>query len=160
MINDLVERLETEAAEQKLAPSEYPYLHPDSFFVHDARVRGLLLEAASALRAKARDPEHDDWLEPGDAEGLVLHVESWINRAARIAAELLQWPLGDVAAIEHGNGIQHIAWMAMKLAAKDVGSETKTCRWLGYVQGALVTLGYSTLEAEKRRNLRSSKEGA
>lgn len=81
--------------------------------------------------------------------------EDWIERAARCAEEILQCELADIPAREESKSIEHLAWMAMKLAAKDVGSATKTCRWLGYLQGALVTFGYSTLETEKKRNLRS-----
>ena len=126
---------------------------PRNFRHYDSNGK-LVSVDARGIPACSLTPALADSAQPqGEAAG----VDGWIERAARCAEDMLRGPLADVPAEERScNGIQHVAWMCMKLAAKDVGSETKTCRWLGYAQGALVSLGYSTLETEKRRNLNSA----
>lgn len=80
----------------------------------------------------------------------------WVERAA-VCAQSILLMLGHVESRRdyHGTSIGHYRWMAEELAAKRVGSATKACRWLGYLQGGLVHAGYTTLETEKRRNLES-----
>ena len=85
----------------------------------------------------------------------------WLERAAGIAMQLLDGPLQGVTAQRSpdGRGMPHLRWMAEQLAGQALSSETKACRWLGYLQGALVERGHSTLEAEKARNLASGRDG-
>lgn len=84
---------------------------------------------------------------------------SWVDRAAVIAEQFIAGPLRDVHADREadGRGLPHLRWMAEQLAARAIDSPTKVCRWLGYLQGALVESGLSTLEAEKSRNLASGR---
>lgn len=105
------------------------------------------------------------WSESNDMEwadevltGVHLLVQAkaeWIERAAWVARDMLRYELADVPSERDARGPKHLKWMAEQLAAKAHRSPTKACRWLGYLQGALVTLGYSTLEHEKARNKRS-----
>ena len=84
---------------------------------------------------------------------------SWVDRAAVIAEQFITGPLRDVHADREadGRGLAHLRWMAEQLATKAIASPTKACRWLGYLQGAMVESGLSTLEAEKSRNLASGR---
>lgn len=80
----------------------------------------------------------------------------WVEKSAAIAKELLLLPCfdEDVESVrsERGLGLSHLKWMLTQLANKEVGSETKSCRWLGYAQGMLISLGATTLGTEKARN--------
>ena len=81
---------------------------------------------------------------------------SWVHRAARICYSYQQnhWYRRVIPRKnEFGDNIEHIVWMIDELAGRKIESETKVCRWLGYIQCFLVINGYSTLEEEKRRNL-------
>ena len=88
--------------------------------------------------------------------------DGWIDRAAHAAVELLSTVLEGYAPerSEYGLGVKHLAWMACELAEKRIESPTKACRWLGYLQGALVTTGLSSLRAEKLRNQSSAAPSA
>lgn len=85
----------------------------------------------------------------------------WIERAAVAGREIAALLGDDCPGVQcaGGNEVRHLCWMAQQLAEKRVGSETKACRWLGYLQAGLVFSGHSTLEAEKQRNLRSAALG-
>lgn len=51
----------------------------------------------------------------------------------------------------NGEGISHLRWMVSEIA-KEHMSEGKTMRWLGYIQGAIVTLHIASLEDMKAIN--------
>lgn len=98
------------------------------------------------------------WARPVLELKKVLPPEAdWASRAAVIASELLLlFPDNlDAKRDREGKSLGHLRWMCIELAHKNVGSATKTCRWLGYVQCAMIYRGLTTLEAEKERNLRS-----
>lgn len=80
---------------------------------------------------------------------------NWMDRASTAAASMLFAELRDIAPMRSDDGctLGHLRWMAEELAAKRLDSETKACRWLGWLQAGLVWQGLSTLDAEKRRNL-------
>jgi hypothetical protein len=83
-------------------------------------------------------------------------VEGWIERAA-VAASEIGGRLGNIKPQrDTGLELHHLKWMADELAAKRVGSATKCCRWLGWLQAGMVFHGLSTLDEEKRRNLNSA----
>lgn len=85
---------------------------------------------------------------------------SWIDRASVCGSQIAGEILRDALPIRgEGAGKNHLRWMADQLAERKLASETKACRWLGYLQGSLVTQGLSTLEREKLRNL-DSRAGA
>lgn len=49
----------------------------------------------------------------------------------------------------------HLLFMAETLGRQELGSETKACRWLGWLQAGMVNLGMLTLEDMKQMNLMS-----
>lgn len=51
---------------------------------------------------------------------------------------------------------QHLYSMVLKVIISSDWSPTKVCRWLGYIQAALVFSGVATLEQMKQHNLRYS----
>jgi hypothetical protein len=85
---------------------------------------------------------------------------SWIYRASVCGSQIASEILKDALPVRgDGVGKNHLRWMADQIANRKLDSETKACRWLGYLQGSLVTQGLSTLECEKLRNL-DSRAGA
>lgn len=109
-----------------------------------ARKHGPILDALAAKTSQA-DSSSDS--------------KPWIGRAAECAKEIIAGPLAvlDPARDPAGDSLGHLRWMAEELAAQRIDSETKACRWLGYIQGYMVARNVSTLEREKARNLRSGK---
>lgn len=89
-----------------------------------------------------------------DASPPNVDMTGWIGRASTVAASLLEGPLKNFVAqrSESGVGPGHLRWMAEQLAARELDSDTDACRWLGYIQGALVERGATTLEEEEERN--------
>ena len=88
---------------------------------------------------------------------------NWIDRAAWIAREIREPArnsLGDVIEDRdpEGQSGPHLLWMLEELSARRVGSETKTCRWLGYAQALAIQYGILDLERAKQLNLRSKTE--
>lgn len=94
------------------------------------------------IAALEKQPERVDWIQRGKVIGEELRTTT---------------PLREFIPQQQSTGIshRHLRFMADQLAEGVVGSETKTCRWLGWLQAGLVYNGLSTLEAEKERNLRS-----
>jgi len=80
----------------------------------------------------------------------------WIEAASRIATEIIRLLPEDAIMDPDGQRATHLTYLAERLVLGNVGSETKTCRWLGYLQAGLVMKGLSTLSAEKDRNRRHS----
>ena len=88
-------------------------------------------------------------------------VKPWNRIAAEIAADILQEipQLGEFAPLEdpsNATGLAHLHHMADRLRSHAVGSPTKACRWLGWLQAGLVAAGLSNLEREKARNYRAA----
>lgn len=85
----------------------------------------------------------------------------WRHRVAYIARELLtelSVDRADAVRSAEGNDLDHIRWMLKTLSTEPLTfTDTKACRWLGYVQGWRVANGYTTLADEARRNLESAK---
>ncbi len=84
----------------------------------------------------------------------------WIDRAAACAdgmVEIIRARYPDVKEERDpdGKSIGHLYFMALTLCRRELDSDTKACRWLGYLQAALVFLGLPDLETEKERNLAS-----
>lgn len=84
---------------------------------------------------------------------------NWIDRAAWIAERLMPridalWPKPGVRDPE-GQSLAHLRFMAETLANRELDSETKACRWLGYLQGGLVLRNIFSLERMKALNLQS-----
>lgn len=43
----------------------------------------------------------------------------------------------------------HLLWMIQQIQTAEDMSLTKCCRWIGFIQGVLVSKGYTTVEEEK-----------
>lgn len=82
----------------------------------------------------------------------VQHNGGWIEIAKRIAAEIIPLLPMEAIADPEGRSETHLTYLAERLALGNVGSETKTCRWLGYLQAGLILKRLSTLSIEKDRN--------
>lgn len=119
----------------------------------EARQRELMEEQRKSVEESARrDAERRNRPEP-----------NWIDRAAWIAREIREPArnsLGDVIEDRdpEGQSGPHLLWMLEELSARRVGSETKTCRWLGYAQALAIQYGILDLERAKQLNLRSKTE--
>lgn len=88
---------------------------------------------------------------------------NWIDRAAWIALEMVgvaieRWPHTPAQRDVMGTTPGHTLWMLDQLVGRQVGSETKTCRWLGWVQSQFADFGLLTLDQMKQLNLRSKEE--
>jgi hypothetical protein len=89
---------------------------------------------------------------------------SWIERAAWVAEQLIRRILAEFpdAVPERdpdGMSAHHLLFMAQTLARRELDSETKACRWLGWLQAGvtLICTGAETdLEAMKELNLASA----
>lgn len=84
----------------------------------------------------------------------------WRSRAATAAFEIeakirQEYPYARPVRNKMGRGIEHALFMATELQVSDgeIDSDTKACRWLGYLQAMLVYEGVSALADEKHRNL-------
>lgn len=106
------------------------------------------------LTAMARDA-NASWKR---LEARVSHT-GWASRVAHIARGLLTELEGlDAKAEPHrsGNTLGHVLWMLNTLSGEPYAmSDTKACRWIGYVQGWLVANRHTTLDIEKQRNVTS-----
>ncbi|GBU16826.1 MULTISPECIES: hypothetical protein [Methylobacterium] len=88
---------------------------------------------------------------------------NWIDRAAYCATEILKrldhhFPdkpafrgEGDHDGLSPG----HLKFLAVSLVRRELNSETKACRWLGWLQAGAVLHGITTLEDMKELNLAS-----
>jgi len=88
---------------------------------------------------------------------------NWIDRAAWIAGEMAavatkRWPHSTAERDPTGVSVGHTLWMLDQLVGRQVGSETKTCRWLGWVQSQFADFSLLTLDQMKQLNLRSKEE--
>ncbi len=84
---------------------------------------------------------------------------NWIDRAHLCARGIIHdcFPGIELSRRDPlGRKISHFRWMASELYQRKLDSETKACRWLGYLQAGLIFHGLSTLEREKARNLASA----
>lgn len=84
-------------------------------------------------------------------------MKDWTERAAEAAQEIINdCYLRGVAPVQNslGEGPEHLHWMCRELLKREM-SPTKACRWLGYLQGQLILMGLSSLDAEKARNQRT-----
>ena len=94
---------------------------------------------------------------PARAAEEIAQKKRWDLIAAEIAAEILH-EISDLTAAQpqqdttDATGLPHLHYMAQQLASRAVGSPTKACRWLGWLQAGLVAADLSTLEREKTRN--------
>ncbi|GJD99892.1 hypothetical protein [Methylobacterium isbiliense] len=89
-----------------------------------------------------------------------MSTPTWIDRAAWVAAIALNTlrashPDAVPERDPQGKSVEHLIFMAQTLARRELDSETKACRWLGYLQAGLVFHGLSDLEAEKELNIKS-----
>jgi hypothetical protein len=80
-----------------------------------------------------------------------MNHEQCLKAARRIRDEYLPGIIAQRD--EAGTQIGHIAWMIEQM---DEMSESKAMRWLGYIQGYLVTSGRATLAAMKTVSRESS----
>lgn len=96
---------------------------------------------------------------PGDDRCGERAKPDWVARAAWCAAGIAALILGKHPNAEpiRGDGLapDHLLFMARELKRRGLDSETKACRWLGWLQAGVVAAGISTLDAEKERNLAS-----
>ncbi len=117
------------------------------------RQKELMEEQRKSVEESARrDAARRNGLEP-----------NWIDRASWIAREMCEharerWPTTIEARDPNGVSPGHTLWMLEELSARRVGSETKTCRWLGWVQSQVTDVGLFSLEQLKQLNLRSKTE--
>lgn len=122
----------------------------------EARQRELMEEQRKSVEESARR----------DAERRRLENRpepNWIDRAAWIAGEMVtaaltRWPHTSAQRDVTGTTPGHTLWMLDQLVGRQVGSETKTCRWLGWVQSQFADFGLLTLDQMKHLNLRSKDE--
>ena len=54
---------------------------------------------------------------------------------------------------EENASLEHLKWMLEKLLSEhEIMDDNKWNRWLGFVQGAMVAQGLTTVEKERNRN--------
>ena len=87
-----------------------------------------------------------------------LEQKPWLERCKRIARSLNADVLDGILPVraEAGNTLTHLRWMTEEIIRNPEFTETKACRWIGYIHGALVATQLSSLEREKQRNLESA----
>jgi hypothetical protein len=83
-----------------------------------------------------------------------MNLEQCIKAAVQIDSDHLNpgWP---VERSDDGRGVPHLRWMLKQIISSPEMSQDKAMRWLGYVQGALVTTGQTTLEQMKEVSRRA-----
>ena len=89
-----------------------------------------------------------------------MSAPTWIDRATWVSVMALgsiraKHPDAAPERDPEGKSIAHLIFMAQTLARRELDSETKACRWLGYLQAGLVFHGLSDLETEKELNIES-----
>lgn len=85
----------------------------------------------------------------------IPYPDEWKVRVRKIADQLMLLPVFKGVIEEKSNdgqGLPHLKYMLREMSYGQMSS-TKACRWLGYVQAALVLYGITTLDDEKHRNM-------
>lgn len=82
-----------------------------------------------------------------------MNLQQCIAAAKDIDARYLAPNGYEPARAESGLGRPHLRWMVQQMSAGM--SENKAMRWLGYIQGYLVTASIATLDEMKRVNMKA-----
>jgi len=94
-----------------------------------------------------------------------MDKRNWIDRSAWIAEQMYPriaarsgYPniaRADASDPTASLEAPHMLYMCLQLVAKGLGSETKACRWLGWLQAAAAAKGYYTLQELTLLNMAS-----
>lgn len=113
-----------------------PFVWGDTFATVQLQWREMLSAAPQPEAVKAEPVAH--W-SIAAAEGLRPYIDMMLPSQAT-------------------TGPSHLLWMLCRM--RDGMSATKACRWLGWIQCAIVASGAATLEEMKAHNLRHSENSA